>query len=227
MLQTYRDRQHAGDVLAHDLADRGYARRDDLLVLALPRGGVPVARQVADILHAPLDVMLVRKLGVPGQEELAMGAIASGNTRVLNRAVVEQMGIDDETIALAAAREGRELARREHAYRQGRPEPAVTDRCVIIVDDGLATGSTMEAAITALKQRTPRRIILAVPVAPPETCHRLAHHVDELVCPLTPQGFAGVGQFYDNFDQVTDDQVRDTLTQAWGQQPDQQHRKRA
>ncbi len=227
MLESYRDRQHAGDVLGHELAERGYIGRDDLLVLALPRGGVPVARQVADILHAELDIMLVRKLGVPGHEELAMGAIASGGAQVLNQLVVEQLGIDDETIALAAAREGRELARREHAYRQGRPDPAVTDRCVILVDDGLATGSTMEAAIVALKQRGPGQLVVAVPVAPPETCQRLARRVNELVCPRTPPGFAGVGQFYDNFDQVTDDQVRQILADAWSREPGEQQRKRA
>ena len=227
MLERYRDRQHAGEVLGRELAERGYGGRDDLLVLGLPRGGVPVARQVARLIGGRLDVMLVRKLGVPGQEELAMGAIASGGARVLNRTVVQQLGIDDETIALAAAREGRELARREHAYRHARPEPVVTDRCAILVDDGLATGSSMEVAIAALKLRGPREVIVAVPVAPRETCERLAGLVDAVVCPLTPRGFAGVGQFYDNFEQVTDEQVRETLAEVWREQADEQHRRRA
>ncbi|MEX0887528.1 MAG: phosphoribosyltransferase [Phycisphaeraceae bacterium] len=216
-IDSYRDREHAGEVLGEALRERGYAGRNDVLVLALPRGGVPVAREVARTLHAPLDVMLVRKLGVPGHEELAMGAIASGGARVLNEQVVEQFGITDETVAVVAAREGRELARREQAYRGGRADPAAVGRCVVLVDDGLATGSTMEAAVVAVRQRGPRELVVAVPVAPAETCRRLEQRVDAVVCPLTPADFAGVGQWYERFDQTTDEQVRGILAEAWGE----------
>jgi putative phosphoribosyl transferase len=183
----FRDRQDAGRRLAAKLG--GYAGRDDVIVLALPRGGVPVGAEVATALGAPLDVFLVRKLGVPGREELAMGAIASGGVRVLNPDVVDQLQIPDKWIDIVAAREGEELARREAAYRDGRPAPDVRGKTVILVDDGLATGASMKAAVAALRGRGPARIVVAVPVGAPETCQELAALADEVVCAVTPDPF--------------------------------------
>jgi len=208
----YRDRIEAGKHLAAQLAH--YANRDDLLVLALPRGGVPVAYEVAKALRAPLDIFLVRKLGVPGYEELAMGAIATGGVRVLNDDVVEQLFIPAGVIDSVSANELRELERRERAYRGNRPEPEVRGKTVILVDDGLATGSTMRAAAAALRQQSPARIIVAVPVSAPQTCDEYRMGVDEIVCATTPEPFYGVGRWYKDFSQTTDEEVRDLLEQG-------------
>jgi predicted phosphoribosyltransferase len=198
--------------LASQLA--GYTNRADVVVLALPRGGVPVAFEVARTLNAPLDVFLVRKLGTPGQTELALGAIASGGVRVMNRPLVEYLGIPDRVIDSIAAHEQRELERRERAYRDDRPPIELRDKTIILIDDGLATGSTMRAAIAALKRQEPTRIIVAVPVAPASTCEELREEVDEVVCPLLPEEFDGVGRWYDDFSQTSDDEVRTLLEQS-------------
>src|SRR5947209_1472510 len=208
----YRDRTDAGRRLAAELTD--YADRSDVLVLALPRGGVPVAFEVARALHAPLDVFLVRKLGVPGHEELAMGAIATGGVRVLNEDVMRYISIPDAAIDAVAAKEQRELARREQLYRGDRPAPDVKGKTVILVDDGLATGSTMRAAAAALRQQQPARIVVAVPVSAPETCEQFKTEVDEVICAVTPQPFRGVGLWYRDFSQTTDEEVRELLEQA-------------
>src|SRR5438309_10918984 len=208
----YRDRIDAGKQLASRLAD--YANRDDVLVLALPRGGVPVSYEVAKTLRASLDIFLVRKLGVPGHEELAMGAIASGGVRVLNREVVDYLRIPGEVIDAVAADELWELERRERAYRGNRPEPDVRGKTVILVDDGLATGSTMRAAAAALRQQRPARIIVAVPVSAPQTCDEYRMGVDEIVCATTPEPFYGVGRWYKDFSQTTDEEVSDLLEKA-------------
>jgi len=209
---TFRDRTEAGQVLAHKLM--AYARRPGVLVLSLPRGGVPVAYEVAQALAAPLDVFLVRKLGVPGHEELAMGAIASGGTRVLNAEVVDALQIEPEVIEAVAQRETQELRRREQLYRRGRPPLDVRGCVVILVDDGLATGSSMRAAVQALRQMGPARIVVAVPTAPPETCAEFEDLADEVVCAITPRHFYGVGAWYQNFEQTTDDEVRALLQRA-------------
>jgi predicted phosphoribosyltransferase len=185
-----------------------------VIVLALPRGGVPVAFEVAQALDLPLDVFLVRKLGTPGQEELAMGAIASGGVRVLNPWVVDYLGIPNRVIDRITADEQKELERREHAYRDDRPPIDVSNRTIILVDDGLATGSTMSAAVAALKQRHPARIVVAVPVAPPAACRELTEEVDEVVCALSPPQFDGVGRWYEDFSQTSDDEVRALLEQS-------------
>src|SRR6267143_1945433 len=208
----YRDRIEAGKYLAAQLAH--YADRDDLLVLALPRGGVPVAFEVAKALRAPLDIFLVRKLGVPGHEELAMGAIATGGVRVLNDDAVEYLGIPSRVIDSVAANELRELERREREYRGDRPEPDVRGKTVILVDDGLATGSTMRAAAAALRQQNPARIVVAVPVSAPQTCDEYRMGVDEIICAMTPEPFFGVGLWYEDFSQTTDEEVRDLLERA-------------
>jgi predicted phosphoribosyltransferase len=208
----YRDRIGAGKYLAAQLAH--YADRDDLLVLALPRGGVPVAFEVAKALRAPLDIFLVRKLGVPGHEELAMGAIATGSVRVLNDDVVEYLRIPSSVIDSVAANELRELERRELAYRGNRPEPEVRGKTVILVDDGLATGSTMRAAVAALRQQSPARIVVAVPVSAPQTCDEYRMGADEIICAITPEPFLGVGQWYQDFSQTTDEEVSELLEKA-------------
>lgn len=208
----FSNRAEAGQQLAAKLSD--YAQRPDVLVLALPRGGVPVAFEVAQALDAPLDVFLVRKLGVPGREELAMGAIASGGVRVLNDEVVRGLGIPEEIIATVAAQEQQELQRRERLYRDDRPAPAVAGRIVILVDDGLATGSTMLAAVQAVREKGPARIVVAVPAAPVSTCRGLEAVVDDVVCATTPSPFLAVGQSYWDFRQTTDDEVRDLLREA-------------
>jgi len=207
-----KDRTEGGRLLADKLA--AYADRPDVIVLALPRGGVPVAFEIARALHAPLDVFLVRKLGVPGHEELAMGAIASGGVRVLNEYVVRELNITPEEIERVARREEQELARRERVYRGKRPLPDVRGHTVILVDDGLATGSTMRAAVAALKQQQPGRIIVAVPIAAPATCNELRAEVDEVVCARTPEPFYAIGMWYDDFPQETDEEIRHLLDRA-------------
>jgi putative phosphoribosyl transferase len=208
----FRDRAEAGRVLADKLAS--YAHRPDVLVLALPRGGVPVGFEVARALHVPLDVFLVRKLGLPGQEELAMGAIASGGVRVLNEDVVDKLEISDEVLDAVAAEQEQELRRREIDYRDGRKFPDVRGRTIILVDDGLATGSTMRAAVAALRQQRPKRIVVAVPVGASETCAELGEEADEAVCALTPEPFYAVGMWYEDFRQTSDEEVRDLLARA-------------
>ena len=208
----YRDRREAGRQLAAKLA--AYAGRPDVLVLALPRGGVPVAYEVARGLAAPLDIFLVRKLGLPGHEESAMGAVASGGIRVLNEEVVQALRIPEEVIDEVAALELEELERRDRLYRGDRPPPDVRGRTVILIDDGLATGSTMRAAIAALRQQHPARIVVAVPVGAPETCAEFQDEADEAICALTPDPFYAVGLWYGDFTQTTDEEVRDLLEQA-------------
>ncbi|HKC55167.1 MAG TPA: phosphoribosyltransferase [Vicinamibacterales bacterium] len=210
--QPFMDRRDAGRVLASRL--RSYAGRDDVVVLALPRGGVPVAYEVASALGAPLDVFLVRKLGTPGHRELAMGAIASGGVRVLNDDVVRWYGIPESAIESVAREETEELERREHAYRRDRPAPDLADRIVILVDDGLATGSTMRAAAQAVRAHGPSRVIVAVPVGARQTCSEIAAVADEVVCARTPEPFSAVGQWYVDFDQTDDGEVRDLLQKS-------------
>jgi erythromycin esterase-like protein/predicted phosphoribosyltransferase len=205
----FRDRRDAGRKLAGKLA--AYANRPDVVVLALPRGGVPVAYEVARALSAPLDVFVVRKLGLPGYEELAMGAVATGGVRVFNDQLVKRLGIPDHVIDAVAAREMQELARRERQYRGNRPPPDVRGRAVILVDDGLATGATMHAAIQALRQQQPARIVVAVPTAPPEACEEMKAEADDVICAITPEPFHAVGRWYEDFSQTTDEEVRDLL----------------
>jgi putative phosphoribosyl transferase len=212
MSRRFEDRADAGRVLAGMLA--AYAGLPGTIVLGLPRGGVPVAYEVARALELPLDVFLVRKLGVPGHEELAMGAIATGGVRVLNDDVVGPLGIDAATLDRVAAREQQELERREVAYRDGRPRPNVTGRTVILVDDGLATGSTMLVAIRALHLQRPARIVVAVPTSAPSVCSGIGREVDEIICAITPEPFHAVGLWYDDFSETTDDDVRMLLHQA-------------
>jgi putative phosphoribosyl transferase len=208
----YRNRNEAGKYLATRL--ESYIDRNDVLVLALPRGGVPVAYEVAKVLRAPLDIFLVRKLGVPGHEELAMGAISTGGVRVLNPDVVDYLYIPTRVIDAVAKSELRELKRREAAYRGNRPEPNVSGKTVILVDDGLATGSTMRAAAAALRQQNPASIVVAVPVSAPQTCDEYRMGVDEIICAMTPEPFLGVGQWYRDFSQTTDEEVRELLEKA-------------
>jgi predicted phosphoribosyltransferase len=209
MPPVFRDRRDAGRRLAAELSD--YADQSDLLVLALPRGGVPVAYEVARALHAPLDVFMVRKLGVPGYEELAMGAIATGGLRVLDEELLRMLDMPREVIERVTAIEMGELERREREYRGDRPPADVRGRTIILIDDGLATGSTMRAAIAALKKEGAKRIVVAVPVAPSETCEALRDQVDEVVCAVTPEPFRAVGIWYGDFSQTTDEEVRDYL----------------
>jgi predicted phosphoribosyltransferase len=211
-LRGFRDRQEAGCLLAEKLA--AYAERPDVIVLALPRGGVPVGFEVARVLHAPLDVVIVRKLGVPGQEELAMGAIAMGGMQVLNVPVVHSFGISQKEIESAAAKERLELERRERAYRGGRAAPEIRGHIVILVDDGIATGTTMKVAIAALKQQRPSRIVVAVPVAPWSSCQEMKREVDDVVCLLSPEDFMAIGAWYADFTQVPDQEVCDLLERA-------------
>ena len=211
----FRDRTEAGKHLATKLLS--YKDRPDVLVLALPRGGVPVAFEVAQALGVPLDIFLVRKLGVPGHEELAMGAISTGGVRVLNEDTVDYLRIPDHVIDATAAEELKELRRRERAYRGNRPEPDVKGKTVILIDDGLATGSTIRAAAQALRQQEPTRIIVAVPVSAAQTCDEYRIGVDEIICAVTPEPFFGVGRWYLDFSQTTDEEVRDLLDRARGE----------
>ncbi|MBW4674893.1 MAG: phosphoribosyltransferase [Desmonostoc geniculatum HA4340-LM1] len=217
----FKDRRFAGQLLARELA--AYANRSDVVVLGLPRGGVPVAFEVAKALNAPLDVLVVRKLGVPDQEELAMGAIASGGVRILNQHIINLVNISDEVIARVAVQEERELGRREQVYRgvdaerlvaRHRSFPDLRGRRVILVDDGLATGATMWAAIVAVRKQQPAAIIIAVPVAARETYQQLEPEVDQIACVSTPSPFYSVGLWYENFPQTTDEEVRELLIEA-------------
>lgn len=206
------NRTEAGRRLALLLHE--YANRKNVIVLGIPRGGVPVAFEVARTLRAPLDVLVLRKLGVPGHEELGFGAIASGGIRALNSEIVEALRISPRDIELVTEREAKELKRREHAYRGRRPALDLKGRTVILVDDGIATGSGMLAAINALRQMKPAQIVVAVPVAPASTCDHLRGEVDELICLATPEPFYGVGQFYYDFSQVSDEEVNELLDRA-------------
>ena len=212
LVRRFRDRDEAGRVLAAHLG--AYARRPDVCVLALPRGGVPVAAQLARALEAPLDVLVVRKLGVPGHEELALGAIGPGGVRVLNEDLVADLHIPDEVIEAVAAREGRELARREGHYREGRLPLDVRGRTIVLVDDGLATGATMRAAVAALRRSGAAQVVVAVPVAARATCEALRAEADEVVCAITPEPFHAVGEWYEDFAQTTDEEVRARLREA-------------
>jgi len=210
MTMHFRDRTEAGQLLAQRLM--GYAQRPGVLVLALPRGGVPVAYEVARALNAPLDVFVVRKLGVPGHEELAMGAVASCGARVLNPSVVEALRIPDSVIEQVAAQEFEELARRERTYRDNRPPPEVAGRTIILVDDGIATGATMRAAVAALRQMGAGSIVVATPTVALSTLREMRPEVDDFVAVMTPADFMGVGQWYQDFSQTTDDEVRELLS---------------
>jgi len=213
MWRRFANRVEAGHALGAEVARR-IGKRDDVIVLGLPRGGVPVAHAVAVGIHAPMDVFIVRKLGFPGHEELAMGAIASGGVRVLNDEVLGMMPVPQARINAVAEREQRELERRERAYRDNRPPLDVRERTVVVVDDGLATGSTMRAAVQALKQMEPRAVIVAVPVGAPQTCNSLRSEADDVICLHTPDPFEAVGLWYDDFTQTSDEEVHALLRQT-------------
>ncbi len=212
MAMRFRDRFDAGRYLAERL--RAYADRPGVLVLALPRGGVPVGYEVARALHAPLDVFLVRKLGVPGHEELAMGAIAMGGVRVLNEDVIQGLDIPPRIIDAVTAAEQQELQRRQRLYRDDRPLPLIQGHTVLLVDDGLATGATMQAAVAAVRAQTPAQIVVAVPVAAPPVCAAFEREVDVVVCAMTPDPFYAVGLWYEDFSPTTDEEVHDLLQRA-------------
>ncbi|MFC0250493.1 phosphoribosyltransferase [Massilia consociata] len=211
--QGYKDRLHAGRQLARALAH--LAGHGDVIVLGLPRGGVPVAFEVARALGAELDVLLVRKLGMPHQEEYAMGAIGSGGVRVLHPGVPGLLGVTQEQVDQVTERELAELGRRDRLYRGGRPPPRIAGRCVVLVDDGIATGATMLAAVQVVRRQGPERIVVAAPVGAPDTVQRLEQEANEVVCPLAPPRFHAVGQFYRAFGQTSDEEVQDLLAQAW------------
>ena len=212
MVRQYRNRSEAGRLLALEL--HRYTDRDHTRVLGLARGGIPVAYEVAKSIHAPLDVFVVRKLGVPGHEELAMGAIASGGMRVLNMPVVRELGISEEVLDAATRREQQELERREHSYRNGRPARDLKGCAVILVDDGLATGTTMRVAVAAVRQQDPAKVVVAVPVGAIETCRQLEAEADEVICAITPANFYAVGMWSEQFDQTSDDEVRELLQRS-------------
>lgn len=207
------DRTEAGRELAEALVH--YRGQEKVLILALPRGGVPVAYEIAAVLHAPLDLVLVRKLGAPGQRELAMGAIASGGIQVLNHDLIRTLSVTERDIERVAEQEQRELERREAAYRGDRPRPAIGGRTVILVDDGVATGATMRAAIASLRQQHPARIVIALPLAPASTVATLAREADEVICLHSPEPFVAIGRWYQDFGQVSDRDVQALLTRAW------------
>jgi putative phosphoribosyl transferase len=211
-LKHFRDRSEAGRDLAAKLTK--YADRSDVIIMALPRGGVTVGFELAKALHAPLDIIVVRKLGVPGHEELAMGAIAPGDVRVIDASVVQRSHISSQTIDAVAAREQVEMERRERVYRGNVPKPDLRGQSVILVDDGLATGSTMRAAIAAAKRGLPARLVVAVPTAPPTTVNELSLEVDEVVACITPQLFFGVGEWYEKFGQISDEEVCSLLQRS-------------
>jgi putative phosphoribosyl transferase len=213
-VRTFRDRREAGRALAEELAS--YRDKDGVLVFGLARGGVPVAWEIAAALRAPLDVFLVRKLGVPRWSELAMGALASGGGVVMNDNVVSSLHITEEQVREVIASETAELSRREEAYRGGRPIADPRGKIVILVDDGIATGASMLAAVRAVRAAGPQSIVVAVPVGPPSTCRELAREADDLVCASMPPGFEAVGQVYDDFHQVSDDEVRELLNTPTG-----------
>jgi predicted phosphoribosyltransferase len=221
MTFLFKDRFDAGRYLAERLEH--YRHRPGVIVLALPRGGVPVALEVARSLDAPLDVFIVRKLGVPGQEELAMGAIATGGLRVLNREIVNTLQIPDYVIDRVADLEWQELQRREREYRGDRPAPDLHDKTVILIDDGLATGASMRAAVAALRQQGPAHIVVAVPTAAQDTCESFQAKVDEVICATTPEPFLGVGRWYEDFSQMTDEEVRELLERVWRDQESRVH----
>src|SRR6202011_3073830 len=209
---AFPNRAEAGRLLAEKLSK--YAGRDDVIVLGLPRGGVPVAYEVAQALRVPLDVFIVRKLGVPGFEELAVGAIASGGVRVLNEDVMRALPNAHEIVEAATAKDSAAVERRQQSYRDGRTPPELRDRTVILIDDGLATGATMRAAVKALRQRGVAKIVVAVPVGPPDTCREFEEEADEVVCASAPEFFQAVGQYYEDFSQTSDEEVRDLLARA-------------
>ncbi|HEY9747559.1 MAG TPA: phosphoribosyltransferase [Allocoleopsis sp.] len=211
-MKRFQNRTEAGQVLASLLNQ--YRDRKDVLVLGLPRGGVPVAFEIASVLHAPLDIFLVRKLGVPGHEELAMGAIASGDVRVLNDDVVETQHISDLTIEQVAQNEQQELQRREHRYRGNRPTLSLSDQIVILVDDGLATGATMRAAVLAVQQLQPKEIVVAVPVGARQAYEQISPQVDSIICAVMPERFNSVGAWYEEFPQTSDREVCDLLQRS-------------
>lgn len=211
-MKLFADRKEAGEKLAQKLSE--YTSADNVVVLGLPRGGVPVAYEVAKAIQSPMDIFLVRKLGVPGHEELAMGAIASGGVRVLNDSLIDQLAITDKMLASVAAQEQQELERRERVYRGDNPRVELTDKKAILVDDGIATGASMKAAIEALRAHKPEKIIVAVPVSPPDTYMEIKEQVDEFVCIDTPQPFYGVGMWYEDFSQTTDEEVKKYMNQA-------------
>jgi predicted phosphoribosyltransferase len=211
-MRRFRDRSEAGRALAAKLTR--YSGRPDVIVLALPRGGVPVGFEVARALDVPLDVFLVRKLGVPGHRELAMGAISTGGVRVLNADVIHELGIPMSAVDAVERIERAELERRERDYRGSRPPPDLEGRAVLLVDDGLATGSTMRAAVAALRQQRPAEIVIAVPVAPPSVCEDLSADADRVVCAETPEPFSAVGLWYQDFSQTTDEEVRNLLNES-------------
>jgi len=208
-MEKYTNRQEAGQVLAKAL--QHYAQQKNLLVLALPRGGVPVAFEIAQALHAPLDVFIVRKLGVPGHEELAMGALATGGTTVLNKYIIHEFAISTAALQAVTAKEQKELTRREQAYRDDKPFPKLQDKTVILVDDGIATGATMQAAIKALRALKAAKIVVAVPVAEANLAEKISTLADEFICPLKPTIFYAVGAWYDDFSQTSDEEVYDLL----------------
>ena len=211
-MTRFEDRRDAGKKLADKLSV--YAGQSKVLILALPRGGVPVAYEVALALNAPLDIFIVRKLGVPGREELAIGAIASGGVRILNSDIIRMLSIPEEVINFVAKVELQELQRCEHRYRQGAPAPDVREKTVILIDDGLATGASMRAAVAGLRAQHPSRIIIAVPAAAAQTCDALRSEVDDVICAITPEPFYGVSRWYEDFSQVTDEEVRTLLENA-------------
>ncbi|HZE91133.1 MAG TPA: phosphoribosyltransferase [Rhizobacter sp.] len=215
MSLLFRDRRHAGSVLALKL--RGYGRRSDVTVLGLPRGGVPVAHEVAKALQAPLDVFIVRKLGVPGHPEYAMGAIASGGVRVLNQRLVQELGLTGADVEAVVQAELRELERRERLYRGARPAPQLGGRTTLVVDDGLATGATMRAAVQALRTQRPARVVVAVPVAAGDVCIWMRKEADKVVCVATPEPFHAVGEWYEDFSQTSDEEVCGLLAEARGE----------
>jgi predicted phosphoribosyltransferase len=211
-MMRFTDRRDAGRVLASKLS--AYSGYTDVIILALPRGGVPVGYEVALALHAPLDIFLVRKLGLPGREELAIGAIASGGIRVLNNDIIRVLNVPEEVINIVARNELQELQRRERNYRGEGPAPEVRDRKVILIDDGLATGASMRAAVAGVRAQHPARIIIAVPAASPEMCDAFEFEVDEMVCGMTPEPFYGLSRWYEDFSQTTDEEVRMFLKEA-------------
>ncbi len=211
-MEKFKDRRDAGKILAQDLF--AYAGRSEVIVLALPRGGVPVAYEVAIALNVPLDILIVRKLGLPGREELAIGAIASGGVRVLNEDIIKALNIPEELVNVIVQQELQELQRHEQSYRRDRPPLDPRGKTVILIDDGLATGASMRAAVTGVRTQNPARIVIAVPTAASETCDAFEFKVDEIVCSMTPEPFLGVGRWYEDFSQVTDEQVRELLEEA-------------